>query len=514
MRASTNRLTAFDDLEKMIINNGFCTLCGACEAACPIHAIRVESDKPRRLYNCAEYLDSCPICYNICPHTEALIHEAASFLLDTPYRRESIGGYRRIVLARSSNPTLRKATKGGGVVSALLNFAMDRGIIDSAVISEATLSTPIKVKPAIRLVPDDVLSAVEIKVVPSAVAEAYGRAVFEYGKSHVAFVGTPCHVLALRELEAWQHKVASSLKLIIGLFCLWSFSLGSLLEYLFQERGITPGSIKHVDLSPDYYILSLESGEARIPLSEVKGHIMNRCRTCADFTSEFADLSVGGATPLEGWSTVIVRTGRGESIFNEAVKEGAIEVRRMEPEVFAHIVQLASYKQDSAFKEIRELSRKGLPVPGAMKISEKLVSGGVNELRDMKVGEIMTRNVISLNGNLTVSEFLDEIVEHHHIGYPVIDDANKLIGIVTLQDAMKVPKEKRGSIQIKEICSKDLVTVFPDDSVADALEKMGAHNIGRLLVVDRKDKSILLGIVTRSDILREITKLYHSGKSE
>jgi len=217
--------------------------------------------------------------------------------------------------------------------------------------------------------------------------------------------------------------------------------------------------------------MSLESGEARIPLSEVKGHIMNRCRTCADFTSEFADLSVGGATPLEGWSTVIVRTERGESIFNEAVKEGAIEVRRMEPEVFAHIVQLASYKQDSAFKEIRELSKKGLPVPGAMKISEKLVSGRVNELKNIRVEEIMTRDVISLNGNLTVSELLDEIIEHHHIGYPVIDDANKLIGIVTLQDAMKVPKEKRGSIRIKEICSKDLVTVFPDDSVADALEK-------------------------------------------
>jgi len=43
---------------------------------------------------------------------------------------------------------------------------------------------------------------------------------------------------------------------------------------------------------------------------------------------------------------------------------------------------------------------------------------------------------------------------------------------------------------------------------------MGAHNIGRLLVVDKKDKSILLGIATRSDILRELTKLYYSGKSE
>lgn len=504
MGKGVSKLIAFNDLEKIIINNGFCTLCGACEAACPIHTIRVEHEKPQRLYNCAEYMDTCPICYDICPHSETFLYEAASFLSDAPHRRESLGSYREVVLARSSDPTVREATGSGGVVNALLNFAMNEGIIDSAIISEISSRMPIKVKPSISLVPDDVLSAVETKIVPSAVAETYGRAVFEYGKAHIAFVGVPCHVLALRKLEVWQHKVVNSLRLIIGLFCLWTFSLRLLLEYLLHEHGVTPNTIRHVDLSPHSYIIYLENDEIYIPLSEAKDHIMNRCRTCADFTSEFADLSVGGASPLEGWSTVIIRTKRGEEVFKEAVNEGTMEIRRMEPKIFAHIVQLASYKRESALKEIRELSKSGLPVPGAMKISEKFISGKVIEFEETKVEEIMTKNVIFLSGDLTVSDLLDKIVEHHHIGYPVVDEMNRVIGIVTLQDAMKVPKDKRGNTRIKEICTKELITVSPNNTVAEAAEKMSTYNIGRLLVVDEKDRNILLGIITRSDILHKI----------
>jgi CBS domain-containing protein len=47
---------------------------------------------------------------------------------------------------------------------------------------------------------------------------------------------------------------------------------------------------------------------------------------------------------------------------------------------------------------------------------------------------------------------------------------------------------------------------FPDDSVAEAFEKMSQHHVGRLLVVDEKDKRLLLGILTRSDVLRIFRK--------
>ena len=350
MPEKENKLIAFNDLERMIIEPGFCTLCGACEAACPVHAIEVEHNKPHRILDCSEHLDSCPICYDICPHTDALLFETLKFVADAPHRRESIGYYRKILLAHATNPTLRDASRSGGVVTALLNFALTEKIIDSAIVSEASSKVPIKIQPTINLVPDDTLSAVDAKIVPSAVAETFGRAVFEHGKVNIAFVGIPCHIIALRKLQAWQHKLMGSLRITIGLFCLWTFSLGRLLEYLLDEHNIAANEIQNVDLTANEYVVTTENRVVQIPLSEAKLHIMNRCRTCTYFTSQLADISIGGAGPLKDWSIVIIRNREGEDFFNRAVKEGIITTKKIEtePDALAHLLQLATYKRDAA----------------------------------------------------------------------------------------------------------------------------------------------------------------------
>ena len=501
-----NKLIAFNELERMIIEHGFCTLCGACEAACPVHAIRVEHGKPFRLHDCSEHLDSCPICYDICPHTDALLFETLRFVADAPHRRESLGYYRKLLLAHATNPTLRDASKSGGVVNALLNFAINERIIDSAIISEAS-KLPIKVKPSISLVPDDTLSAVDAKVVPSAVAEAFGRAVFEHGKVRIAFVGIPCHIRAIRKLEAWQHKFMDNLRITIGLFCLWTFSLGRLLEYLLHEYNIAANEIQNVDLTANEYVVATENRVVRIPLSEVKSHVMNSCRTCADFTSELADLSIGAASPLKDWSIVIIRTKEGEAFFNRAVKKGVITTKKIEtkPETLAHLIQLSAHKRNAALQEIEAMKKADIPVPTAVEFVYKTISTEIGILGELKVGEIMTKEVIAVPPTMTINELFDEIAKHHHIGFPIMDESKQVVGIVTLQDAMKVAKEQRSSISVGEIGTKGLVVVFPDDSVAEAFEKMSKHHVGRLLVVDKKDTHLLLGILTRSDVMHALS---------
>jgi coenzyme F420 hydrogenase subunit beta len=502
---SKSKLIAFNDLERMIIKPGFCTVCGACEAACPIHAIEIEHETPQRLHDCSEHIDACPICYDICPHSDALIYEALKFVVEAPKRRENLGYYSKILLAQAANPSIRAATKSGGVVNALLNFAINEKIIDSAITSETSPTTSLKVKPSISLVPDDMLSAVDSKIMPSAVAQAYGRAVFEHGKTHIAFVGIPCHVLALRKLEAWQHKIMDNLEIIIGLFCLWGFSLSTLLEFLLDEYHIFANEIQSVDLSADAYIVNMENRQIRVPLSKVKSHVLNRCKTCVDFTSEYADISIGGASPLKEWSIVIIRTKKGEEFFNKALSSGIIIIKDVEsePQTLAHLIQLAAYKRKSALQEMKTMRERGIEVPGAAELFVRPRPNEISLLERVNVEQVMTKNVITLPSTLTVSQFFQKIAEHHHTGFPVIDGTGKVIGVITLQDAMKVAEEKRNNVSIGEICTKRLITIYPDKSVAEALKKMEKHKVGRLLVFDKTEHK-LVGILTRSDIMHLI----------
>jgi len=499
-------LIAFNELNDIIIKQGFCTLCGACEAACPVHAIRIVN---REIIHddCSEFIDLCPICYDICPHTEPLLFETMKFVADAPFRRDALGYYREILLAQATDPELRERSHSGGVVTAILMQSLQDGTIDSAIVSEAEPYEPLKLKPQISLVPDDVLSAVDSKFSASSVAKAFGSAVREYGKVKIAFVGVPHQVLALRKLEAWEHKIMPSLELTIGLFCLWVFSLNDLLRYLKERFNIEYSSIKRMDLT-DKYIVHTEDKSIEIPTEEIMPHILNKCRTCADFTSELADISVGGAYPLNDWSIVIIRTRKGQEVLNRALETGAIKTRSIEKEseVFAHFLSLAVRKKKIALEEIKKLEQKGLSIP-PFNHTLTFLQSEKSLMADKKIRDAMSRKLVTVNPEITIAQLLDIMALHHHMGYPVVDENEELIGIVTFEDIMNVPKERRDKISVGEIAKKKLVTAYPDDSVLDAFEKMNKYDIGRILIVDHQNKKRLLGIITRSDIMHVLRRI-------
>ena len=266
MEYKTEPLIAYNFLKDKIIDNGFCTLCGACVTACPLGVLHLKNDKVDRLSDCSKGLDLCPICYEICPHSEALLIRSLSFVADAPIKNEAIGYYRKIVLAQACDPQLRKQSQGGAVVTSLLKYGIESEFFDSAIVSQAEIQNPSKPLPKVAVVPDDILSAIGSKFFPSSVAKAYGSAVYGYGKKDIAFVGVPCHVLAIRKLEAWQHKISSNLKIIFGLFCFGTFSLNSMLEYISKTYKIMPSDILRMRLSSNF-ILKTRNGDVEISLS-------------------------------------------------------------------------------------------------------------------------------------------------------------------------------------------------------------------------------------------------------
>ena len=497
-----DRLIAYNILDEKVISLGFCTLCGACEAACPVGAIMIEGDKLKRLHNCADDLDLCPICYEICPHSEALLLKSLKSVSDAPLKNEALGYHRRIVLAQSEDPKLREQGSGGGVVTALLKFGIESGAFDSAIVSAAEPENPAKPKASVALVPDDILSAVGSKFFPSSVAKAFGSAVSGYGKTKIAFVGVPCHMRALRKIEAWQHKIGTHLKISIGLFCFGTFSHSTLLDYLEKEYNIKASEIKRIRLSKQF-VIHTEKGVIRIPLEEIEEHILPSCGVCTDFTSELSDISVGGAYPLEGWSIVIIRTKVGEEFFYEAVQKGILTIQPIEaePNVYERLIRAALQKRTAGLKKAEELEKiYDFSFTSAIPLRE------TETLAHVKVEEIMTRKVLTVCENETVNALLERMAKEHHIGYPVMNEKDEPVGEVTLLEASQIDKNKRKETLVEQVMRKKFVTTLPDETGLSVFKKMSENETGRAIVLDPANKGKIIGIVTKSDLMHVLTK--------
>jgi CBS domain-containing protein len=86
---------------------------------------------------------------------------------------------------------------------------------------------------------------------------------------------------------------------------------------------------------------------------------------------------------------------------------------------------------------------------------------------------------------------------------PVLED-DRLAGIVTDRDitvrAVAKGKDPRG-MPVREITTRDVVTVGPDDDLADALKLMASYQVRRIPVVD--DEEHLVGVVSQADVALE-----------
>ncbi|EKQ54064.1 MAG: Zn-dependent protease [Methanobacterium sp. Maddingley MBC34] len=125
-------------------------------------------------------------------------------------------------------------------------------------------------------------------------------------------------------------------------------------------------------------------------------------------------------------------------------------------------------------------------------------------LEGIKVKEIMTQKVRTVQPETSVGETMEIMFQNKHMGYPVTDGQN-LLGIITFNDISRA-KKKDENKPVTEFITRDLVVTSPEEPLNDALAKLSQANVGRLPVVEN-DK--LVGIISRTDIMRamEILKL-------
>ena len=120
-----------------------------------------------------------------------------------------------------------------------------------------------------------------------------------------------------------------------------------------------------------------------------------------------------------------------------------------------------------------------------------------------KVREVMTDSPRCVTPETLVSEAA-RLMKSEDVGSLPILDGERLTGIVTDRDivlqAVAEEKDPRG-MPVREVASRDLVTVGQDEDLSEALKRMASHQIRRIPVVDEDDR--LVGIVTQADVARE-----------
>jgi CBS domain-containing protein len=119
-----------------------------------------------------------------------------------------------------------------------------------------------------------------------------------------------------------------------------------------------------------------------------------------------------------------------------------------------------------------------------------------------KIREVMTPAPETIQADRPASEAAKKMKEADAGMIPVMDNGN-LLGTVTDRDiALRVVAEGKDpqSTTVGEIASKDVVTVQPDESLDDALQKMAKHQVRRLPVVEN---GRLIGVVAQADVARE-----------
>lgn len=139
---------------------------------------------------------------------------------------------------------------------------------------------------------------------------------------------------------------------------------------------------------------------------------------------------------------------------------------------------------------------------------------GVDVLERLKVREIMKPAPDILRTTTPLAEAARRMDRVHAHGLPVVDDAGRLYGILSLSDIERAVDRNPENIShpAREFCTRELVVTHPNESVADALRKMVRRDIGRLPVVDPQDPTRLLGWLNRIDVLRayELALMEHA----
>ena len=138
-----------------------------------------------------------------------------------------------------------------------------------------------------------------------------------------------------------------------------------------------------------------------------------------------------------------------------------------------------------------------------MKRSALEITKSQELIYELKIEQVMTKEVITVTSSTLMSELKETLRLNRISGAPVLRD-EQLVGIISIEDLIKTLEACKVNATVGEKMTRDVETVFDDESVVQVVNKFAQYGFGRLPVVNREGK--LVGIITQGDVVRGLLR--------
>lgn len=363
------------ELKAQVIDTGLCTGCAGCVIACPHDVIGYNHEqggyRPFHLMeelgpdDCTHGQKGCTSCTRACPRFGIWEAQADDHLFARTRTEDEVAGiYHDILLTRASEQTVLDQGQDGGLVSAILIWALENDYIDASLVSYLEGDKDSwKARPGVAATRQEILDAAGSRYTYSANMLAYDEAI-EAGHERLALVGMSCQSSSPPVM--WSRKVGKVSKPFVfnlGLLCSKTFDDAIFEELFWTKYGLARSDIAKMNIKGVFQIWTHDGTYREINLKECHAWTREGCLHCPDFAAEHADISCGGIGENADWTLTIVRTDLGREIISRMIDQGVIEARPgdSDPGAIALMRKLAE-RSRSRWPTTAEVSvRVGLP---------------------------------------------------------------------------------------------------------------------------------------------------------
>jgi len=120
----------------------------------------------------------------------------------------------------------------------------------------------------------------------------------------------------------------------------------------------------------------------------------------------------------------------------------------------------------------------------------------------MRAKDVMNTEIFVLHETDDILQASNFMKKERIRNLPVVDERNKLIGLVTLREIVDALANGKKNITIGDIMIREVKAIGPDTPLKGAIEVMIINKFGSMPVVDSNRK--LLGMISELDLLKKL----------